>query len=148
MSGEVTRVSPVEAHALVTGEGYAHVDVRTEAEFEEGHPAGAYNVPFEHATDAGMTENPEFLRVMRATFAVDAPIVVGCRSGQRSLRAARALADSGYVRVVDQRAGWAGVRSPFGELKEKGWQAEGLPAEAGAPAGRAYADLHGVDSAH
>ena len=41
----VARISPEEAHAKVTNEGYAYVDVRTEAEFAAGHPAGAYNVP-------------------------------------------------------------------------------------------------------
>jgi rhodanese-related sulfurtransferase len=131
MTGDVTRVSPAEAHDLITRDGYAYVDVRTEAEFVAGHPAGAYNVPFQLPLGDGMTDNPDFLRVMHATFTTDTPLVVGCRSGQRSLRAARALVDAGFSHVVDQRAGWAGVRSPFGELTEKGWQAAGLPAETG-----------------
>jgi rhodanese-related sulfurtransferase len=141
MTGDVPRVSPAEAHDLVSREGYVHVDVRTEAEFGEGHPAGAYNVPFQLPLGDGMADNPDFVRVMQARFPTETPIVVGCRSGQRSLRAARALAGAGYVRVVDQRAGWAGVRSPFGELKEKGWQAAGLPAETATAAGHAYAEL-------
>ena len=141
MSADVTRVSPAEAHDLVTREGYVHVDVRTEAEFDEGHPAGAFNVPFQLPVGDGMADNHDFLTVMQAKFSTDTPIVVACRSGQRSLRAARALAAAGFTRVVDQRAGWAGVRSPFGELKETGWQAAGLPAETATLAGRGYAEL-------
>ena len=137
----IARVSPEEALRKVTREGYVFVDVRTEAEFAEGHPEGAFNVPFMLAGAERMTPNPDFLRVMRAKFAPGDKLVLGCRSGQRSLRAAQALAEAGYAHVVDQRAGWGGVRSPFGEVAEKGWAALGLPAEQGAPAGRAYADL-------
>lgn len=140
MTAEIRRFSPADAHAQMR-EGYTYLDVRTEAEFEEGHPEGAYNVPVQHAEGSGMIENPDFLRVMRATFANDAKLVVGCKSGVRSQRAAKALVEAGFTNVVEQRAGWAGVRSPFGELKEKGWQGSGLPSEEGSPAGRCYADL-------
>ena len=39
---EVRQVSPEEAQALLS-EGYRYVDVRSEREFAEGHPAGAFN---------------------------------------------------------------------------------------------------------
>ncbi len=138
---DVTRVSPAEAHELVSREGHAYVDVRTEAEVAEGRPSGAYNVPFQLAAEGGRVDNPEFLQVMRACFTLDSPLVVGCQSGVRSLRAARALVAAGYARVVDQRAGWGGVRSPFGETKEKGWESAGLPTESGDLGDRAYAVL-------
>jgi rhodanese-related sulfurtransferase len=141
MSTEPQRVSPAEAQALVTGEGYVHVDVRTEEEFAEGHPEGAYNVPFQLATASGREDNPEFLAVFRAIFPPDTRLVLGCRSGQRSLRAARVLLGAGYVTVVDQRAGWAGTRSPFGELTEAGWEAAGLPTATDAAPGHAYPEL-------
>jgi rhodanese-related sulfurtransferase len=89
----------------------------------------------------GMTPNPSFLEVMTATFLKDAKIVVGCKTGGRSLRAAEALAAHGYLNVLDQRAGWDGVRDPFGQIREPGWSRAGLPAEKGAPAGCAYGDL-------
>ena len=143
MSDAIVQVSSEEALEKVTRHGFTFVDVRTEAEFADGHPAGAFNVPFmlPSGASATMSPNPDFLRVMRERFAPDAKLVLGCRSGQRSLRAARALAEAGFTAVVNQRAGWAGVRSPFGEVTEKGWEALGLPSESGAPAGRAYADL-------
>jgi rhodanese-related sulfurtransferase len=78
---------------------------------------------------------------MKALFPLDAKIVVGCKTGGRSLRAAGALAAEGYTNVVDQRAGWEGSRDAFGKLTEAGWQPAGLPREDGSPAGRSWADV-------
>lgn len=138
---EVTRLSPAEAHAKMKDEGFVYVDVRTEEEFAAGHPEGAYNVPLMLRGAAGMTPNEAFLGVMERVFEKSAPIVVGCKLGNRSLRAAKALLASGFTRVVEQRAGWEGARGTFGELVEPGWSRCGLPAGSGAPEGRAYASL-------
>jgi rhodanese-related sulfurtransferase len=137
---DVKRVSPQEAQALLA-QGYLYVDVRSEQEFEEGHPDGAYNVPLMHMGGGGMTPNPQFSEVMGARFAKDAKIVVGCKAGGRSLRAAQALASQGYTSVLDQRAGWDGSRDAFGQVTEPGWSRAGLPSAKGAPAGSAYADM-------
>ena len=134
------RVSPAEAHALLS-EGYVYVDVRTEAEFTAGHPLGAYNVPVMLAGGGGMQPNPAFVEVMRASFAKDAKIVVGCKAGGRSLRAATALLGDGFTNVIDQRAGWDGARDAFGQVTEPGWSPAGLPSETGEPAGRGYGSL-------
>ena len=88
-----------------------------------------------------MAPNVEFLRVVTGNFAKDARIVVGCRGGARSLRAATELITHGYTDVLDQRAGWDGARDPFGQLAEPGWSRAGLPVETGAPSGRSYRDL-------
>jgi rhodanese-related sulfurtransferase len=130
-----TRISPQEASAKLA-EGWTYVDVRTTQEFEAGHPPGAVNVPFMLADAAGMVPNPDFLAVMAAAFPTDARLVVGCKTGGRSLRAAQALLGAGYTRVVDQRAGWEGARNPFGQVTEPGWSRAGLPVEEGQPAGR------------
>jgi rhodanese-related sulfurtransferase len=137
---DVKRLSPAEAHKLLA-DGYVYVDVRSEPEFASGHPAGAYNVPLMHMGGGGMTPNPRFLEVMKASFPSDAKLVVGCKAGGRSLRAAEALIGAGYSSVVDQRAGWEGVRDAFGQVTEPGWDPAGLPKESGAPEGRAYAAL-------
>jgi rhodanese-related sulfurtransferase len=135
-----TRISPKEASAKLA-EGWTYVDVRTTQEFEAGHPPGAVNVPLMHAGAAGMAPNPDFLRVMRAAFPLDARLVVGCKAGGRSLRAAQALLGAGYTSVLDQRAGWDGARDPFGQLTEPGWSRAGLPAEQGQPAGCSWDEL-------
>jgi rhodanese-related sulfurtransferase len=138
---DVPRISPAEAHAKMKDEAFTYVDVRTEDEFEAGHPEGAVNVPLMLATANGMEPNPEFVSVMQASFAKDAPLVVGCKMGGRSARAAQALVAAGFTRIVDQRAGWDGAKGSFGELVEPGWSRVDLPAEKGHPEGRSYAAL-------
>jgi rhodanese-related sulfurtransferase len=135
-----TRISPQEASERLA-EGWTYVDVRTVQEFEAGHPSGAVNVPIMHAGAGGMTPNPDFLRVMNAVFPKDTKIVVGCKAGSRSARAAQALGADGYVSIHDQRAGWDGARDSFGQIAEPGWSRVGLPVEAGQPAGRSWDDL-------
>ena len=106
----IRRISPAEAHALMRDEGYVYLDVRTQAEFAAGRPPG----------DA-----------CAQAFSRDAKLVLGCRSGQRSMRAAEALLGAGYTGLVEQRAGFEGARNAFGQVTEKGWLAEGLPVEQG-----------------
>jgi rhodanese-related sulfurtransferase len=137
---DIKRISPKEAHDKLA-EGFTYVDVRTTQEYEAGHPEGAVNVPVMLAGPGGMRQNPEFIEVMNAAFAKDAKIVVGCKAGGRSLRAAQMLVAEGFTNVLDQRAGWDGARDPFGQMVEEGWSRVGLPTESGAPAGRAWPDM-------
>ncbi|MGD0676955.1 MAG: rhodanese-like domain-containing protein [Polyangiaceae bacterium] len=137
---EIKRISPQEASEKLA-DGWTYVDVRTSEEFAAGHPQGAVNVPIAHAGAGGMVPNPDFARVMKALFPLDAKIVVGCKAGGRSLRAAQALVAEGYAEVLDQRAGWDGARGPFGQLAEPGWSRLGLPSETGESPGRSWADV-------
>jgi rhodanese-related sulfurtransferase len=134
------RISPKEAKALQDG-GWTYLDVRSEGEFENSHPAGAINIPLLHAGAAGMSPNPDFMRVVETVLPKDAKIVVGCLSGGRSLRAAQMLEAAGYQNVVDQRAGFGGAKDPMGKVIEPGWAAANLPVESGHPAQRSYSDL-------
>jgi rhodanese-related sulfurtransferase len=137
----VKRVSPLEAAALLEDEGYAYLDVRSIPEFDEGHAPGAYNIPLLHATPSGMRPNGDFMSVVAAAFPKSSKLVVGCRSGNRSLRAAEALLAAGFEHVVDQRAGHEGVRDAFGQLQEPGWHAAGLEVEREAEPERTYQAL-------
>lgn len=137
---KITRIPPAEAHRLVTEEGYLYLDVRSEPEFAGGHPVGAHNVPLLHAGKAGMEPNAEFLPVVEALYARDTKLVIGCRTGHRSLDAAARLLAAGYTAIVEQRAGVDGARDPFGQLLEAGWVEAGLPMEAES-AGGSYAAL-------
>ena len=132
---DIVKISPAEASEKLA-QGWTYVDVRTTQEFEAGHPAGALNVPIGHREGP----NPDFMRVMKALFPRDAKIVVGCKMGGRSARAASMLAAEGFTNVADQHAGWEGARDAFGKLTEPGWQPAGLPVEA-ATAGGSYAEL-------
>jgi rhodanese-related sulfurtransferase len=136
---DIKRVSPAEAKQLVD-DGWLYLDVRSEPEFAAGHPAGAHNVPVMHAGPSGMSPNPDFLAVVEALHPKGARLVVGCKSGQRSARAAAMLAAAGYTSLVDQRAGFDGPRDTFGQLTEPGWAPAGLPTET-TTAGGSYAEL-------
>ena len=122
------RISPQEASERLAA-GYTYLDVRTEEEFAEGRPAGAVNVPFAIMLGGAMTPNPDFVSAVSSLFPKDAKLVLGCRSGGRSLRAAHALIAAGFTDIIDQRAGWDGVRDPFGQLTEPGWARTGLPVD-------------------
>ena len=115
----VKRISPEEAKALVDGEGYAYLDVRSIPEFEAGHPRGAFNVPLNHMGPAGMSPNPEFLSVVEKSFAKDAKLVVGCKGGGRSLRAAELMQAAGYT------VGRGPARGLRGPSRRAGLAAEG-----------------------
>ena len=123
----VKRVSPAEARDLIDKQGYVYVDVRSVPEFAAGHPTGAYNVPLMNMGPGGMSPNPDFMTVM-ATFPKDAKLVVGCKAGGRSARAAAMLEAAGYTNVIDQRAGFEGAPDPAtGRIAEPGWRPAGLP---------------------
>jgi rhodanese-related sulfurtransferase len=134
------RVDPEEARDLMEKEGYLYVDVRSIPEFEQGHPAGAYNVPLQHLGPAGMTPNPDFMGVMQKAFPRDAKLVMGCKSGGRSLAAASMLLAAGFTQVVDQRCGFDGGFGPTGGF-DPGWRRRGLPVSTSAPPDRSYEGL-------
>ena len=118
-----TRIGPREALALMQGEGWLYVDVRSVPEFDRGHPSGAYNVPLLDLQPSlgGLVPNPDFLAVMRQRFGEEARLIVGCQMGSRSLHAAQILLDAGFRHVVDQKAGWDGAKDRLGRLTEPGW---------------------------
>lgn len=82
-------IAPADAHRLVK-EGAVLLDVRTPEEFASGHIDGAVNIPVQ-VLDSRMAELTDKKR----------PIVVYCRSGARSARAASALRAAGYASVHD-----------------------------------------------
>lgn len=137
---DIKRVSPEEAQELLD-QGYTYVDVRTEPEFEQGHVPGALNVPVMLQGPGGMQPNREFMDVMQAVFSPGDRLLVGCRSGGRSMKAAQMLVQAGFSDVVDLRTGWEGSRDAFGR-PEPGWGRKGLPIETGKPEGQSYQSLH------
>jgi len=139
-------VSPMDACTLMQDEGYLYLDVRTVLEFHQGHPAGAYNIPVMLRGDRGMEPNPHFVDEVRAHFSLDTALIVGCKMGGRSQRAAALLRSAGFSRVLDQGAGFDGSRDPFGRTVIPGWKAQQLPVDTVATAGRDYESLCGDGS--
>ncbi|HJZ88753.1 MAG TPA: rhodanese-like domain-containing protein [Polyangia bacterium] len=134
------RVTPKEAAALLE-QGYEYVDVRSIPEYQQGHPRGAKNVPFMHLEGGRMVLNPEFMAVMQKLFPPSAKLVIGCKSGGRSLQAATLLERIGYTNLYDMRGGFdAEMNSNTGQIAVAGWSREGLPVEA-VTAGCSYEEL-------
>jgi phage shock protein E len=82
-------VSGADARRIVD-EGARLLDVRTPQEFASGHLPGAINIPVQ-----------ELDRRMGELAGKERPIVLYCRSGMRSGRAARMLEKAGYAAVHD-----------------------------------------------
>lgn len=124
-------MTPVEAHAYLTENPDALlVDCRSEMEyFYVGHPVGAVHVPWQEAPDWKI--NPHFAReVLREANVKDRPIVLICRSGKRTLDAARVLEADGFADVVNVLHGFEGdLDEHFHRGTRNGWRHDGLPWE-------------------
>ncbi len=93
-SGKLTyeQITAKEAKAIMDAEkDYMIIDARTEAEFAEGHIAGAILIPEYEIAERAEKELPD----------KDALILVYCRSGRRSKIASEALVKLGYTNVKE-----------------------------------------------
>jgi rhodanese-related sulfurtransferase len=107
------------------------VDVRTEPEYDAGHPAGSVNVPWA-LMDAGtgqMSPNADFVATMRKLAPAGATIYASCQSGVRSMNACKALEAAGWSKLVNVSTGFGGKRDPTGRVVAAGWRDAGLPVE-------------------
>ncbi len=130
----VKQITPEEAKQLLdSDENYVYVDVRSEAEFVQGHPSGAINIPLSQLNHAAgmLQENPDFLNVMQANFDKDTKLLLGCASGNRSNVAGGMLQQLGYEDVANIQAGFSGKRDMFGRVTQPGWMQLGYPTSAG-----------------
>lgn len=139
----ISNLSAADAHEHQK-QGAIVVDVRSTGEYNAGHPAGAVNVPLmEPDEETGqMSPNPDFVRVMRANFPPDAPLLLACQAGGRSARAARMLETFGYSNLVNVLGGFLGKRDPVdGRTIDPGWHECGLPTDTTPAPGGSYAEL-------
>jgi rhodanese-related sulfurtransferase len=132
----VATISTDQAEELLE-EGVRFVDVRTVEEFQDGHVPGAINVPISVSGPGGMQPNSDFIAVMEACFNKDEQIIVSCKAGGRSARAAQELLAAGFSDVLDMTAGFDGKKTAFGEVIP-GWSAEGREVEMEADASQTY----------
>lgn len=104
------------------------VDVRTKMEHSfVGHPPQAIHIPWVEAPNWQL--NPNFVESVRHVApALDTPILLLCRSGQRSLDAAMALERAGYSHLINVAEGFEGA---LDNNKQRGtvngWRFAGLP---------------------
>ena len=139
MVSEVQSVTPPEAMRLVEeNQRVVLIDVRSSMEFLfVGHPRGSVHVPWIEEPD--WIVNPDFVTEVRKVMLggvgmddhdSDAPVVLICRSGKRSLEAGKLLIENGFMQVYNVSEGFEGElddshhRSTLG-----GWRFHGLPWE-------------------
>ena len=106
------------------------IDVRTKDEYTDiGHPIGAVHIALQE--NFGAPLNPSFVaEVNRAAPDYNTPILLVCRSGQRSLVAAQLLEQSGYVNLINIVNGFEGDPDRKQQRSNiNGWRFQGLPWE-------------------
>lgn len=125
---QIKSLTPKDAYkAIAANPATFLLDVRDRTEFAfVGHPVGAVNIPWKEAPS--WVANPGFVDEVRQRVPQrDAPILVLCRSGQRSLEACKALAEAGYADVTNIEEGFEG---PIDGNKHRGalggWRFHGL----------------------
>lgn len=126
---QIPQLTPDTAHAtLNSDESAIYLDVRTQAEFDEGHPTGAWNLPIAfQSPDGQMVMNSDFLEVARRVIDQDRFVICGCKSGGRSQAAAEYLLSIGYERVANVAGGFLGGPDPTGLGLTPGWLERDLP---------------------
>lgn len=132
----IKEITPQQAHEILTKDATAvYIDVRTPQEFENGHPAGAINIPVAFPDPArGMVLNPDFVNDVERNFPKDKKLVLGCQAGGRSARAAGMLAEAGYQDLSNMLGGFGGMRDQTGRVITPGWEESGLPVSRSASA--------------
>jgi len=139
MSNKVKSLTPAQAWKLLEESPRAVlIDVRSSMEYLfVGHPRGSVHVAWIDEPD--WVVNPHFLtevrKVMLGGIGVeehrsDAPVLLICRSGKRSLEAGKLLINNGFNDVYNIAEGFEGE---LDELHHRsttgGWRFHGLPWE-------------------
>jgi len=139
MTVTVKSLTPVQAWEMVNENQRAVIiDVRSSMEYLfVGHATGSVHVPWIDAP--AFTVNPDFITEVRKVMlggigmeehGDDAPVLLICRSGKRSLEAANVLIENDFTEVYNVEEGFEGEldehhhRSSVG-----GWRYHGLPWE-------------------
>ena len=123
-------LKPIEASQFLHDNPSAvFVDCRSEMEyFFVGHPVGAHHVAWNDGPDWDI--NPHFVGQVRKIASMNRPVLLICRSGQRSISAGQALEQAGFSDVYNVLDGFEG---PLDDNHHRnsvgGWRTEGLPWE-------------------
>jgi phage shock protein E len=90
----------IDFAGLVKG-GAQIIDVRTKAEFQQGHIKGAINIPLNNLSN-------HYAKMKK-----DAPVITCCASGVRSAQAKSILVANGFTQVYNG-GGWMSLRKKLG----------------------------------
>ena len=103
----VTDVSVAQAVDLINNKNALIIDVRTPEEFAESHLPEANNFPVDT-----LSQNIETIKKLQR----DKPLLVYCRSGKRSARAAEKLKNLGVNSLYNLKGGikaWSDANNPL-----------------------------------
>lgn len=123
-------LTPIEASEFLQRNPSAlFIDCRSEMEFLfVGHPTGAIMIPWNDGPDWEV--NPHFVGHVKKAASVDRPVVLICRSGNRSLVAGAALENAGFTQVYNVLHGFEGELNEHHQRNSTtGWRHDGLPWE-------------------
>lgn len=109
-AGSIKHVNAQEFNQAIAAKKGVIVDVRTPGEYAQGHLIGAKNIDFINGDFA-----KNFAKLDKKT-----PVLIYCKSGGRSGRAAKKLEKMGFT-VYNMQGGFMG------------WTAQGLPTNVTAP---------------
>jgi rhodanese-related sulfurtransferase len=103
------------------------VDVRSEIEhLFVGHPKGAILISWVDGADWDI--NPNFVAQVKKVSSLNRPVVLFCRSGQRSVDAGLALEKAGLENIYNMLNGFEGDLDQHHQRSVvNGWRFDGLP---------------------
>jgi rhodanese-related sulfurtransferase len=139
MTGAVKSLSPRQAWEMMEeNPRVVMIDVRSSMEYLfVGHPVGSVHVPWIDAPE--WTVNPHFVTEVRKVLlggvgmgehSNDAPVVLICRSGKRSLEAGKLLIEKEFKEVFNVDEGFEGELDEHHHRSTTGgWRYHGLPWE-------------------
>ena len=127
-------LSPGEAYEKLRSDPDAVlIDIRSTMEFLfVGHPVGAIHVAW--IDEPNWDVNPDFVTEVREALAGDSgvhrPVILICRSGNRSVAAGERLIEAGFQQVMHVADGFEGELDDHHQRNTlNGWRFEGLPWE-------------------
>lgn len=121
-------LTPKQAHEfLQTNPSAVLIDVRSEMEYMfVGHPKDAILVSWVDGPDWDI--NPHFVAQVKKAASLNRPVVLVCRSGQRSVDAGLALEKTGLDNVYNILHGFEGeLNQEHQRNLINGWRFDGLP---------------------
>lgn len=125
----IKRINPQQAWTqLQNDQTTVLIDVRTSAEYSfVGHPTMAVLIPWKELPT--MDVNPDFIAQVEATVVdKNTPLILMCRSGQRSMQASQALLNAGYSNVSNMDEGFEGDPDQNQQRSNiNGWRFHQLP---------------------
>lgn len=129
----IKSISPTQAHEILNSDPEAVlIDTRTLIEFSfVGHPIGAIHIPLKRPPN--WNNLPDFIeKVEKHIPSKSTPIILMCRSGARSMDAAKLLEEAGYQSLFNMDEGFEGDKDESNHRGTLGgWRFHKLPWEQG-----------------